>query len=68
MNPKSRIALAAAGLALAMPAAAQVVFYEREDFQGRSVATEKRIADFERSGLNDRASSVVVLRRGAPSR
>lgn len=43
-------------------AATQVIFFERESFQGRSFATEKQVANFERHGFNDRASSVVVLR------
>lgn len=42
------------------PVAAQVTFYEREGFQGRSFTTERRVGDFERFGFNDRASSVVV--------
>ncbi len=41
----------------------QVVFYENEGFEGRSFTAETPIADFRRSGFNDRASSVVV--RGA---
>lgn len=43
-------------------AAAQVIFFEREGFAGRSFATERQVANFERHGFNDRASSVVVLR------
>lgn len=39
---------------------AQVTFYEREGFQGRSFSTEEQIRNFERSGFNDRASSVIV--------
>jgi hypothetical protein len=60
MNSKLRIALAIGALALATQAAAQVTFYERESFQGRSFTTEKRVGNFERYGFNDRASSVVV--------
>lgn len=41
--------------------AAQVIFYEREDFQGRSFTTDKQVGNFERAGFNDRASSVVVF-------
>ena len=40
---------------------AQIVFYEREGFQGRSFTTEKQINNFQRFGFNDRASSAVVL-------
>jgi len=52
--------LVAAGFAT--QAAAQVVFYEHEGFQGRSFTTEQQVGNFERYGFNDRASSVVVLR------
>ena len=61
MNAILRNALAVAGVAFATQAAAQVTFYEREGFQGRSFTTERQIGNFERSGFNDRASSVVVV-------
>ena len=51
-----------ATLAVAAQAAAQVTFYEREGFQGRSFTTERTVNNFERFGFNDRASSVVVSR------
>jgi uncharacterized protein YcfJ len=38
----------------------QVVFYEREGFQGRTFTAETPVVDFRASGFNDRASSVVV--------
>jgi uncharacterized protein YcfJ len=38
----------------------QVVFYENEDFGGRSFAANQPIADFNRFGFNDRASSAMV--------
>ena len=62
MNTRLRIALAAAAVGLAFPALAQVTFYEREGFQGRSFTTHKQVGNFERFGFNDRASSVVVTR------
>ncbi len=62
MNTAIRTTLAAAGLAFATQAAAQVTFFEHEGFQGRSFTTQKRVNTFERQGFNDRASSVVVLR------
>jgi uncharacterized protein YcfJ len=62
MNSALRNALALAGLALTTQAAAQVVFYENEGFQGRSFTTEKQVSDLQRYGFNDRASSAVVLR------
>jgi len=62
MNTVLRSALAAAGLAFATQAVAQVTFYEHDGFQGRSFSTQKQIGNFEKFGFNDRASSVVVLR------
>ena len=62
MNAILGTALAVAGAAFATQAAAQVVLYEREGFQGRSFSTEERVASLERYGFNDRASSAVVLR------
>jgi uncharacterized protein YcfJ len=60
MNAVMRNALVVAGLAIATQAAAQVTFYERQGFAGRSFTTAKRIGDLERYGFNDRASSVDV--------
>jgi uncharacterized protein YcfJ len=62
MNAILRTVLAVAGVAIAAHAAAEVTFYERQGFEGRSFTTQKRIANFERFGFNDRASSVVVVR------
>ena len=61
MKAFTRIAFAGVGLALAIPAAAQVVFYEHDGFGGRNFQADRQIANFERFGFNDRASSVVVL-------
>lgn len=61
MNTILKYALALAGLAFAMQAAAQITFYGREGFEGRSFTTEEQIRNLERYGFNDRASSVVVL-------
>ncbi len=60
MNAMLRTAVAVAGAAFAAQAAAQVTFYEREGFEGRSFTTERRIWNFERFGFNDRASSAEV--------
>jgi uncharacterized protein YcfJ len=62
MNAILGTVLALAGAAFATQAAAQVVLYEREGFQGRSFSTEERVGSLERYGFNDRASSAVVLR------
>jgi hypothetical protein len=60
MKRVSPIALLVAGLALSGAANAQITFYENSGFQGRSFTTDRTVENFERSGFNDRASSVVV--------
>jgi uncharacterized protein (UPF0179 family) len=55
-----KTALAMAAVAISAHAVAGPVFYEREGFQGRSFTTEQQIRNLERTGFNDRASSVVV--------
>ena len=62
MNASFRNALGVAGAVFAMQAVAEVTFYERQGFEGQSFTTQKQIANFERFGFNDRASSVVVVR------
>ena len=62
MNLKLKSALAVTAMFLGAQAMAQVTFYEGEGFRGRAFATDKRVANFERFGFNDRASSVVVDR------
>ncbi|HEV7822221.1 MAG TPA: beta/gamma crystallin-related protein, partial [Burkholderiales bacterium] len=57
-------ALAATALIISAQAAADVTFYEREDFRGRTFTTGKPVNNLERAGFNDRASSAVV--RGRP--
>jgi len=52
--------LAAFGLVAAAHVAAQVTFYEVEGFRGRSFTIDERVGNFDRSGYNDRASSIVV--------
>jgi uncharacterized protein YcfJ len=51
---------ATTALAFAAQASAQVSFYEQDGFRGRTFTTQQRIANLERSGMNDRASSVIV--------
>jgi hypothetical protein len=53
--------LATSALAFAAQASAQVTFYEQEGFQGRSFSAQQRVGNMERTGFNDRASSVVVV-------
>jgi uncharacterized protein YcfJ len=62
MNRALRSALAAAGVAIATQAVAQVTLYEGEDFEGRSFTTQKQVGNLQRFGFNDRASSALVAR------
>lgn len=62
MNKHTKTALAAFLLVLAGHASAQITFYEGEGYRGRAFTTEKGIANLDRTGFNDRASSVVVDR------
>ncbi|WP_171165091.1 beta/gamma crystallin-related protein [Usitatibacter palustris] len=61
MNKTLSRALVVAGMAITTQAAASVVFYENENFGGRSFSAQKQVVNFERTGFNDRSSSVVVL-------
>ena len=60
MNSKLKYAIGIAALALSAQAMAQVTFYEGVGFRGRAFTTEGSVGNFQRSGFNDRASSVVV--------
>lgn len=60
MQALLKTALAVAGVALATQAAAEISFYERQGFQGRTFTTDKQVNNFQRFGFNDRASSAVV--------
>jgi len=60
MNISFKTVLGIAGVVVATQAVAQVTFYEREGFRGRSFTADRPIGNFERSGFNDRASSAVV--------
>ena len=62
MNSKIRLALGAFTLLLATSAAAQVTLYGREGFRGRAFTTNNALRNFDRIGLNDRVSSIVVER------
>ncbi|HEX5612537.1 MAG TPA: beta/gamma crystallin-related protein [Burkholderiales bacterium] len=39
---------------------AQITFYERRDFRGRSITADGPVRNFERSDFDDRASSAVI--------
>ena len=59
-NTTVRTLFATTVLAFASQASAQVTFYEKEGFEGRSFSTQQRVGNMERSGFSDRASSVIV--------
>jgi uncharacterized protein YcfJ len=61
MKFKLKTVLAVATVALATQAMAQVTFYENDNYQGRTFTTQRNVADFQRFGFNDRASSVIVM-------
>jgi uncharacterized protein YcfJ len=62
MNKPLKSLLGIAAVTLAAQASAQITFYEGEGFRGRTFATNGEVANFQRIGFNDRASSVVVDR------
>lgn len=46
---------------LPLPIASQVILYERENFEGRTLTADAQIENLRSSGFNDSASSAVVL-------
>ncbi len=55
------LSLALSGLLCTGLAQSSVIFYEHDNFEGRSFQSTNRINNFQRSGFNDRASSVIVM-------
>jgi uncharacterized protein YcfJ len=62
MKRKINWLVALAALVLAGQAAAQVTFYEQEGFRGRTFTTDRPVQNFDRTGFNDRASSMIIDR------
>ena len=60
MPSRLKIAMLSAGLILATQAAAQVTFYDGEEFRGASFRVDSTIQNFAPLGFNDRAVSAVV--------
>jgi len=60
MNWKLKSVVGAGALLAAAQATAQITFYEREGFDGRSFNTDRPVRNLERQGFDDRASSAVV--------
>ena len=55
-----RSAVAVAAVAFSAHAAAEITFYENDNFNGRSVTASRSTQSFDNLGFNDRASSVIV--------
>ena len=62
MKRQLKIVLEVSTLVLATQAMAQITFYEGEGFRGRAFATSNAVPNLDRTGFNDRTSSVVVDR------
>jgi uncharacterized protein YcfJ len=62
MKTKFRLSFAAVAVSCALPAAAQITFYEGEAFQGRSFETQQPVQNFRRQGFPEYAESAVVTR------
>jgi len=60
MNTKLEMAAAVAATCAAITASAQVTFYEGEGYRGQTITADRPVANFERFGFNDRASSATV--------
>lgn len=60
MNAFPKTALALAALSFSSLAAAQVTFFEQENFTGHTFTTKTRVINLSRVGFNDSASSVDV--------
>jgi uncharacterized protein YcfJ len=61
MKTTIQILLAVSSTAFLGQAAAQVTFYEHDNFQGRSHTAQSEVRNAERAGFQDRASSVIVV-------
>ena len=64
MNSMLRTLLIAAGIAVAGQAAAEVTFFNQDGFRGRNFTANQTIPNLDRTGFNDKISSVIV-RSGA---
>ncbi len=60
MNAQLKNVLVAASMIVATQAIADVTFFERPGFKGRSFSATRDVRNLERNGFNDRASSAVV--------
>ncbi len=60
MNTFLKCALGIAATAFAAQAASQIIFYERENFEGRNLFSATHVPNLADRGFNDRASSIDV--------
>lgn len=60
MHTSLRTLLGVAGIFVATQAAAQVTFYEGENFRGRAFTATDTVWNFDPTGFNDRAQSAIV--------
>jgi uncharacterized protein YcfJ len=60
MRATFKTLLGVAALGAASQAAAQITFYQDEGFRGPVFSVNKSVGNFDRTGFNDRARSVVV--------
>jgi uncharacterized protein YcfJ len=60
MNAIVKSTVAAAIAAVALQASAQVTFFQREGFVGRSFTADQPVRNLDQFGYNDRASSAIV--------
>ncbi len=60
MNTMWKLLVGVVGLVFAAQAAAQITFYEGENFRGHSFSASQAVQDFQPTGFNDRAQSAVV--------
>jgi hypothetical protein len=62
VNTILKSALAVTAVAISAQAAAEITFYQNENFQGRAFTMKQQVKNFKSIGFNDRASSVVAVR------
>lgn len=62
MKRQFKAAFAVSALILATQSAAQITFYEGENFRGRAFTADRQVRNLDRNGFDDRSSSIVVDR------
>ena len=62
MSAILKITLAIAALVAGSQAAAELTFYQNDNYSGGTFTTDRQVQNFRQFGFNDRASSVVVTK------